>query len=330
MPDRARERASLELIYDPADFDRIDQDGVPDFRLTPRGADWQFGVEVTDLFYTEAEARLARIPGYTGALLAGEPHLHRDDIELLRVEEVELLNGEGGEVVGRFKAVARQAPSLSAYRGALVERIAAKEAKLPSYDGRVAHTSLLIHDRGARLAGFSVEEAYPRLFTPEVRNAVLRSGFAEVYFVTRVAREHELYFPLRLLLLAAEARHLGGALEDSAVEEAVSPDGEVQMLGRYLRWRGGAPRMAHAPGPSGNAVVVLGSAGISLNDHGTQLIAYRGHLPASRAIDASSDPTSEEEIAIFKRAAAIADESAFRSNMGLRTRTRAPKPDDAE
>jgi hypothetical protein len=62
-------------------------------------------------------------------------------------------------------------------------------------------------------------------------------------------------------------------------------------------------------------VVLLGSAGLSLNDQGPAMLAHPSPVPKSRAIDVASDPASREEISISERAAALADQSTFGSGM---------------
>ena len=55
----------------------------------------EFGVEVTDLYQTEANARLVNVPGYAPQLFTGGPHMHRDDVDILKVVRFSISDKDG-------------------------------------------------------------------------------------------------------------------------------------------------------------------------------------------------------------------------------------------
>src|SRR4051812_49232933 len=85
MPNKDRERKTLRMVYDEADFELIQEFEKPDFLLRRSSEEPIFGVEVTDFYYSESEARLENIDKYFAELLAGRPHRHKDDIASLKV-----------------------------------------------------------------------------------------------------------------------------------------------------------------------------------------------------------------------------------------------------
>ena len=65
-----RERASLRLVYDEEKFALVEHRDEPDFVLQHHGDHLPFGVEVTDLYETESDARAQLHPTYISDLLA--------------------------------------------------------------------------------------------------------------------------------------------------------------------------------------------------------------------------------------------------------------------
>ncbi len=83
-----REPACLNTVYVETEFESVRLTDRPDFILQHRSPAPPFGVEVTDLYQSESEARLAEHPDYISELLAGGDHMHRDDQETLKVSTV--------------------------------------------------------------------------------------------------------------------------------------------------------------------------------------------------------------------------------------------------
>src|ERR1700737_4615489 len=80
-----REWATLRLVYDDQEFASDAHSDSPDFLLRHPSSDMQFGVEVTELYETESDARARFHESYIDDLLAGAPPMHRDDAEVLAV-----------------------------------------------------------------------------------------------------------------------------------------------------------------------------------------------------------------------------------------------------
>jgi hypothetical protein len=137
MSKKERERATLELVYDGSAFSITDSD-KPDFDLRRHRQDYMFGVEVTDFYISESNARIANIRGYATGLLAGGEHLHRDDIEALKVVDC-AITAPDGTVKERTKGIFQRRPSLKAYLAGLLDLINEKNRLAGLSPGSWAH-----------------------------------------------------------------------------------------------------------------------------------------------------------------------------------------------
>src|SRR5262249_5445599 len=91
---KTAERQGFDLGYgDRTNLD-VSPSERPDFIVEHRNGD-RFGVEVTEFFDTESRARLERIEGYAGDLLAGKNFKHKDDRRLLKVTKVDYTANDG-------------------------------------------------------------------------------------------------------------------------------------------------------------------------------------------------------------------------------------------
>ena len=71
MDKHKRERAIFQMVYDEGVFESVSQQETPDYVLRHPGSHSSFGVEITELYETEADARIIHHPRYLSELLAG-------------------------------------------------------------------------------------------------------------------------------------------------------------------------------------------------------------------------------------------------------------------
>ncbi|TXK80677.1 hypothetical protein [Paenibacillus sp. N3.4] len=74
-----------------------------------------FGVEVTEYYYNETNARMDNIPCYSSSLLDGGDFLHKSDRKELKVSDITLISNDGTENV--VKAIASKVPSTDEHLG---------------------------------------------------------------------------------------------------------------------------------------------------------------------------------------------------------------------
>ena len=71
------------MVYDVDRFDTVRESESPDFTLQHRNEQECFGVEATEFYLTDSDARIRNIPGYMSSLFAGGQARHRDDVDAL-------------------------------------------------------------------------------------------------------------------------------------------------------------------------------------------------------------------------------------------------------
>ncbi len=89
-----REFLALKVVHNPSELEKLEPGDKPDFVVGKRHGP-EFGVEVTDLYQTEANARLVNVPGYAPQLFTGGPHMHRDDVDILKVVRFSISDKDG-------------------------------------------------------------------------------------------------------------------------------------------------------------------------------------------------------------------------------------------
>jgi hypothetical protein len=124
-----REWLAVTSIYDPAEFQVFLHQDRPDFVLAFKDDEPRFGVEVTELFQTEANARLVHVPEYATRLFAGQPHMHKDDVSVLNVARVAIHDKDGNLKQSDVPAVIQETPPPVVHREAIAEAIRTKDAK---------------------------------------------------------------------------------------------------------------------------------------------------------------------------------------------------------
>jgi hypothetical protein len=92
----------------------------------------RLGVEVTEIYTHEADAKLKNLDGYSLGLINGTKHVHNRDKEHLKVDEATLLDKEGNEK-GKFMAILQEMPGFRDRIKILENAITDKESKINSY-----------------------------------------------------------------------------------------------------------------------------------------------------------------------------------------------------
>lgn len=156
----------------------------------------------------ESDARLQNIDGYFEELIAGEPHRHRDDIETLKVETVEILDKDGTPRGGPVAVVMQLVSGRPDLPTLVAARIREKDAQASNYDSSLTHINLVILDRTDRIISPpNREEAYDvdTFVSPDLRTALSDSRFSEVHLVVRDKEGSEVVRGLRALIMVEAA-----------------------------------------------------------------------------------------------------------------------------
>lgn len=222
-----RERRALQRVYREEQFESVRHADSPDFVLQRRGHE-PFGVEVTDLYPHEADARMDAHPEYVRHLLAGGRHMHRDDVEVLGVTTVEIHDKDGKLKARGVPAILRPNPAPELRAAALANVVDRKSERYGLYEQGLTHVNLIVvdHFEGRRLP----EEEYnvAELLPPGLRRALTESRFREV-FLAAEQLDGWVVRPLQMLRLLEAFYLFLGALEsydetpDDLGHEEVAP-----------------------------------------------------------------------------------------------------------
>jgi hypothetical protein len=194
---KQEERALLELIF-PAEQYQATCSEAPDFRVRV-GAE-EFGAEVTQLYESGSNARLANVPSYVPNLLAGAAPIHKDDAHLARQELVVQRGHDGSRET--ILAVVSSVPSVAVYEGLLAELVRTKSNK--QYAADLQFLDLIVEDKTKTMALIEHERVVEVLIREDLIRALAASRFREVFLLTRSKEHGRIVVPLKASLLMRE------------------------------------------------------------------------------------------------------------------------------
>ena len=301
MKKQERERAVFRMIYDESRFVDVRHGDRPDFTLRYASRAQRFGVEITDLYRSESDARLHLAPGYFHELLSGKAHRHKDDVGVLEVSEAQIEDLDGRVQGEPIKMIMRAIPPTSESVRRLAKRIADKGRQFTGYESGLSHVNLIVSDHTLAFANQSVDEFYRHALAEELTEALWRTPFREVYLVTTVSKSREVFFPLKLLVLLADWYTFTAALfEFRADWHEYTGRSHLDLYVEFAQRRGRDVMLLG--GDDDVTEVAFGDAGIVWEDDhiGIRLHAdYENTRPVLAASCGSQDETIGDEFERF-------------------------------
>lgn len=293
-----REQAALRFVYDEDQFASVDHQDEPDFVLQHHAAQVRFGVEVTDLYETESDARAQLRPRYISELLDGGPHLHRDDVEIFKVGRGQITDSDGTIKGTEIPMIVRPTPQHSEHADALATVVQKKGVRFNHYRTGLSHVNLIVVDRFEVPFGGHPEYSITNLITGGLRTALEETPFREVFVVTTRPDGDRIHRPLRMLLLIESFKLFLGA--------AASFDGDLTHLAEpdltklYLSLMRDRPLPVTGHDPLQNPVACLGGAGVRFESgKGMVVFDFNDHdLPT--LLDRIESPLSGPDHAAFE------------------------------
>ena len=177
---RLQETIILGMAYDLSRFQSVTPRERPDFALAHESGR-PFGVEVTQLFVNESQARLSQARGYANRLWAGGSHMHKKDLKALKTTTVTVMSKEGKVRQAGVPAIFTYTPTVAEFRSRLCKTIQTKSAS--GYDsGDFTHLDLVIHD-WFHLPFNADEYSTDRFFDNDIRAALKACAFREVLLI---------------------------------------------------------------------------------------------------------------------------------------------------
>jgi hypothetical protein len=315
---KEREREIVDLVYAFRQPFKIDDGEQPDFiaRLAPM--DKPFGIEVTEFFHSESEARLDRVPGYVGDLLKGGVFRHKTDRQELIVDKIKIMSGGAVKFSG-VPAIVQEAPPIAECAAMVAKIIRNKSEKLNGASRKLRHINLIIRDCTGLLGHRKPSDFYSLYCTDALTTAVFGSPFREVYFVTRLS-VGDSFIPLKMVVTLAQLYFFRAALRDPALD-ALTPDCDfIEYFGSYLDSIAGGGVLVRGDAPECEAI--YGDTGFLLDPRlKLQLRMYSDvpveqYGPVNPSVGFTLHPTISQQVRAFQREHTFSSGIAFRVRSG--------------
>jgi len=161
------------------------------------------GVEVTELYRNESDARLKNINGYAATLLKGGNYVHKDDKGNIRVDRVKYIKKD--EKDGReINAIIQEVPGFNEKIALLIKAIEGKKKNVDSYLRLCPEVDLIIND-ASRIFRFDKFENFFIPFSRLIKTStIISSQFREIFLITSNKERLTVKIPLKLNLFAQD------------------------------------------------------------------------------------------------------------------------------
>jgi len=287
---KEKERLILHMVYDEAELASVDDQERPDFAIRRHDGSTRFGVEVTELYDTNSDARAAHHPSYITELLGGGEHMHRDDVRGLPLCTTTVTDPDGNVKATNVPCIIRELPPLIDTFRRLSKAIQRKDRSRDDDYGRgLTHVNLVVLDGTARPLTLSDEYRTRDVLIPELQRTLVETNFREVFFVTKIGQNRRVVIPRRMLFLLSSWYTFLGALDSCEDSTTVLEEQQIPPLFVAFMQRSGVDvRLVSTVEPDARAAL-FGSSdltfspekGLTIRDHGDT------PLPATLPADVS-------------------------------------------
>lgn len=185
MDKKGEERQILNMIFS-EELYKISSSEEPDFILTDEKYGVEFGVEITEFFRDDANARLLKIDNYIDSII--EPNHskrkpNKGDTKKLEVREFTRIS-EDNILLESYKGVYVKCLTPREKADIICECIRTKESKLKNYKKNTNENYLIIYDQENCLYGEDNCKLYELISGNSLFDALSESKFREIYFIT--------------------------------------------------------------------------------------------------------------------------------------------------
>lgn len=210
--DKTREISILNMVYSVEDKDEIIEGEKPDFRIRNKNQKTFFGIEITEFYYSESDARLQNLPNYFVEILDTKKYRHKDDKVVLKVDSLTVQSDDKPDIV--TDGILREYPSLIQHSQMVAKTINSKDQKLKLYDSGLSHINLIILDNTARFRLMPHSQFYTNFFTKDLKTVLFNSTFREVFYLTQFKTGTWFHVPLMMLLMLSDLYLFDGVLHE--------------------------------------------------------------------------------------------------------------------
>ncbi|MBN1993662.1 MAG: hypothetical protein JW953_13255 [Anaerolineae bacterium] len=275
------ERDIFNLVYEESDWAEIISSERPDFKIRNSNFDIYFGVEVTEFYFSESNARIRNIPNYVNEIINQNTYRHKEDQVTLKVNKIQITSADGTPK-GDALAILQELPRPEQYANMVAEVIALKDEKFKEYAQDLTHINLIVLDTERRLRTVTADDFYKNFVTLPLKNTLYSTKFREVFLVTILEENRKVYIPLKMLLLLAEFFMFGKivleypweTIADSSFEQVrqeTRPAKIMMIFAKYLKVK---TNEVYFHDEAGQLEVIFGNSGLvfdegklALNDH---------------------------------------------------------------
>ncbi len=271
---KQQERRIFDLVYADRSFDEVKESENPDFLVRYFPNTPYFGVEVTECYLTETNARIHNISGYTDELLRGNNFRHKDDGKIIKVTKIDLIDEDKIVHAKDIPSIMQEMPPPSKFAYDVAKRIISKAGRLNTSQQNLSHTNLIIEDKTGLLRLINKNNLYDIFFIPELIKAISEAPFREIFLVTILQNEN-VYIPLKVFHLIAEAYLFNGAIIQNGYDKIIPPDiNYLELFAAYLDSNVVSRVLIHHD--AGDTEVIFGDAGLLI--HPDNSVTVRMHL----------------------------------------------------
>src|SRR6266516_3436436 len=108
-----KERTIFDFVYTGRLIDSVTPTEEPDFKV--KKADGEFGVEITEFYFSHSQARLKNIPAYFNEILDKKKYRHKDDVVPLEVKEFTVMPGDNRGPSFKVEGIIQERPKIDEY-----------------------------------------------------------------------------------------------------------------------------------------------------------------------------------------------------------------------
>ncbi len=195
------ERKMIDAVYGNHSL-RIEGSERPDFKCSGDGIE-DFGIEVTEFFNTESDARLLKIPKYAVELIKSGNYRHKDDIDEIPVKDVVYHVAATGQKIP-LKGILRPVPTHSEVVQKCLAKIIEKNGKHTKYNKSFPAIDLIVGDTDSVMRFSAIQELLEPIFFSPNAEEVIKSPYREIYVITRKNEIGKVGVPLRGNLFLSE------------------------------------------------------------------------------------------------------------------------------
>jgi hypothetical protein len=259
---KKKERNIFDFVYADRVLTSVAPSEEPDFKV--KNADCEFGVEITEFYFSHSLARIRNIPGYAMEILEEGKYRHKDDFTPLAVKEFTVEPGDNRRPSFKVQGFMQERPKINDYVNKVSAVIEHKNTRFAIYVTGLNHVNLIIFDCEHCLLGTPKNKFHPLFFQPQLETALIHTSFREVYFVTQLGEfdsPKKVYIPLKMVFLVAEMFLFNHIMTEEYTDALLTYAEKLGLLcAEYLLWRG-AKDISFKDGSDGYEVV-YGNAGI--------------------------------------------------------------------